>query len=347
MFEDEEDLNYLEGRRSTIWMMAGGAVLLLIILVLCVMIWRLYHEDSGGGNGLDQQYAEGSESLADPEMIGPGGSGEEPGDSVGSEGSEAGNEDSENLEGSEGSGEGSGNLGDSEGMQDASGAGEAGGDSNLPEGGTNGGNANLPEDGGNGNSPEGGNAGEASNTETPSAEMSFQDVDETVTAKEITNLRSVPSTASSDTVVTQLSNGQTARRTGINEDTGWSRLEYEGQVLYASSRLLTTDLTAKPPQNDSAGSADDNTVVTAGGRKITFTPCDDVISPKTEVNLRGEPATDQGNASVHYRLKYGETAHRTGIDEASGWSRVEYNGEVLYVVTSYIIVVEPETGTEE
>lgn len=71
--------------------------------------------------------------------------------------------------------------------------------------------------------------------------MEFDSVDEYVTAKEVTNLRSEPSTDQGQlTVVTQLSNGQNARRTGINAATGWSRLEYNGQVVYAVSQYLIT-----------------------------------------------------------------------------------------------------------
>ncbi len=71
--------------------------------------------------------------------------------------------------------------------------------------------------------------------------MEFDSVDEYVTAKDVTNLRSEPSTDQGQlTVVTQLSNGQSAHRTGINADTGWSRLEYNGQVVYAVSQYLTT-----------------------------------------------------------------------------------------------------------
>ncbi|MBO5283270.1 MAG: hypothetical protein J6B43_09120 [Lachnospiraceae bacterium] len=69
--------------------------------------------------------------------------------------------------------------------------------------------------------------------------MTFEPVEEYVTAKDVTNLRSEPSTDQGQlTVVTQLSNGQNARRTGINADTGWSRLEYNGQVVYAVSQYL-------------------------------------------------------------------------------------------------------------
>ena len=66
-------------------------------------------------------------------------------------------------------------------------------------------------------------------------------MDEIVTAKDVTNLRSEPSTDQGQlTVITQLSNGQNARRIGINPDTGWSQLEYNGQVVYAVSQYLTT-----------------------------------------------------------------------------------------------------------
>ena len=69
--------------------------------------------------------------------------------------------------------------------------------------------------------------------------MTFDAVDEYVTAKDVTNLRSEPSTDQAElTVVTQLTNGQNAHRTGINPNTGWSRLEYNGQVVYAVSQYL-------------------------------------------------------------------------------------------------------------
>lgn len=81
-------------------------------------------------------------------------------------------------------------------------------------------------------------------TEDPEPEnalgMTFDAADEYVTAKDVTNLRSEPSTEQGQlTVVTQLSNGQPVHRTGINAATGWSRLEYNGQVVYAVSQYLT------------------------------------------------------------------------------------------------------------
>lgn len=172
--------------------------------------------------------------------------------------------------------------------------------------------------------------------------MAFTECQDTVTPKEVINLRSAPTTGQADNIVTQAANGELLSRTGVNNDTGWSRLDYNGQILYAVSRYLTTDLTYQPP----AAEPDPNMVNTKDGRTITFTDCDDNISPKEYVNLRLEPSTSEGNDTVHCRLEYGEVVHRTGISESSGWSRVEYDGLVLYVVTSYMYVVEEPQDTQ-
>lgn len=173
---------------------------------------------------------------------------------------------------------------------------------------------------------------------TGAAAMAFTECQDTVTPKELINLRSAPTTGQADNVVAQAANGELLTRTGINSDAGWSRLEYNGQTLYAVSRYLTEDLTYQPP----VAEPDPNVVSTKDGRTITFTDCDDNISPKEYVNLRLEPSTSEGNDTVHCRLEYGKIVHRTGISEASGWSRVEYDGMVLYVVTSYMYVVEEQ-----
>ena len=166
--------------------------------------------------------------------------------------------------------------------------------------------------------------------------MTFEAVEQSVTPKDVVNLRTVPSTADADTVEAQASNGEVLTRTGINADTGWSRIEYNGQILYAVTQYLTTDLTYKTPVTP----ADPNRVVTAGGRVILFSNCDDQLTPKEYVNLRTEPSTSGGDATVSCQVKNGETVHRTGVSADSGWSRVEYNGQILYVVTSLMQTVQ-------
>lgn len=169
-----------------------------------------------------------------------------------------------------------------------------------------------------------------------SKDMEFTEVEQTVTPKDVVNLRSVPTTLDTENIVTQVLNGTVLSRTGINEDTGWSKIEYNGEILYAVSQYLTLDLNYKP----SMEASNPNRVSTKDGRIIIFADCDDLITPKEYVNLRTEPSTSEGDASVSCQLNYGEQARRTGLSPDSGWSRVEYDGKVLYVVTSLISVVE-------
>ena len=176
-------------------------------------------------------------------------------------------------------------------------------------------------------------AGNTGNALAEGNSMTFGDVNETVTAKNETNLRSEPYTGDVGNVVGQLKNGETLPRTGRNDSTGWSRLTYNGQTVYAVSAYLTTDLSYKTPEKPS----NPNRVSTLDGRVIVFTDCDDYITPKELINLRTEPSTSEGESTVRTQVKNGTNLHRTGYSEGSGWSRVEYNGEILYAVTNYVI----------
>lgn len=165
--------------------------------------------------------------------------------------------------------------------------------------------------------------------------MKFDPVDETVTAKNTTNLRDKPSQGSDSTVKVTLQNGQTAQRTGISSS-GWSRVVYEGNTYYAVSSFLTTDLSApKQESPQSAQQTSDNS-----GFKTKFTDCNETVTAKDVVNLRNKPSVTDADSSVVATLSAGDTAIRTGINNEYGWSRVEYNGQTLYCVSSYLKVVE-------
>lgn len=166
--------------------------------------------------------------------------------------------------------------------------------------------------------------------------MAFTSVNDSVTPKDVVNLRSEPSTLDADNIVTQAKNGDILERTGINEDTGWTRVSYSGQTLYAVTQYLTTDLSYQTPVQ----AANPNRVNTKDGRIILFTDLDDNITPKEYVNLRTEPSTTEGDSTVRCQVISGEVLHRTGYSPDAGWSRVEYNGEILYVVSSYVYTVE-------
>ena len=185
--------------------------------------------------------------------------------------------------------------------------------------------------------PEAQPTAEPAVTEAPyisgDASMTFANVSESVTAKDVTNLRTSPSTTEAGNVIGKLRNGEILTRTGRNEDTGWSRLEYNGQTVYAVSSYLVTDLSYTTPETPT----DSNRVSTQDGRVIVFKDCDDYITPKDLINLRTEPSTSAGESTVRTQVRSGTNLHRTGDSGEAGWSRVEYNGEVLYAVTNYVV----------
>lgn len=160
-------------------------------------------------------------------------------------------------------------------------------------------------------------------TDTPEPGMAFSPVQEEVTAKIEVNLRSSPDQGDDSNVVCKLANGQIAVRTGISSS-GWSRLEYNGQVLYAVSSYLTTQLDYTPPVQI-------NTPFTAVSEQVTA---------KDVVNLRTLPSVTDPNSQVVAQLENGQIALRTGINTDVGWSRIEYNGQVLYCISSYLMLWE-------
>ena len=159
--------------------------------------------------------------------------------------------------------------------------------------------------------------------------MEFRPMNQQVTAKDTTNLRSIPSQGEDAEILATLQRGQIATRIGVS-DSGWSKVEFEGRTYYAVSSLLTTDLDGETeetqPNND--------------GIQTQFQPVSEKVTAKELVNLRNIPSTQREDSQVVAQLKHGDIALRTGINEDVGWSRVEYLGQVLYCVSSYLEAVE-------
>ena len=118
-----------------------------------------------------------------------------------------------------------------------------------------------------------------------------------------------------------------------------SRVSYNGQTLYAVSSYLTTDLGYSAPvsntNTDTSSTAADGSA-SGDGLKTKFTACSDLVTAKIEVNLRTLPSVTNPDAAVVVTLKNGEVITRTGINTDYGWSRVDYNGQTLYCVSSYL-----------
>ena len=156
--------------------------------------------------------------------------------------------------------------------------------------------------------------------------MEFTAVNETVTAWEKTNLRTSPSQANDNNIATTLTNGQTATRIGICQSSGWSKVLFGGNTYYAVTSLLTTDISYKPPVDD--------------GIKTVFEDRNEQVTPKDAVNLRKKPSVDDSIAPVVVKISKGEVITRTGINLDVGWSRVVYNGQTLYCISSYLDLVQ-------
>ena len=144
----------------------------------------------------------------------------------------------------------------------------------------------------------------------------FTPQNDSVTAKQEVNLRLSPTT--SGEIAGVLKNGTVLQRTATSNK-GWSRLIYESQTVYAITSYLTTDLSYKPPVDD--------------GIKTEFQAVNEQVTAKSETNLRTLPSVT--DSEVVYTLKNGEYLTRTGIS-TNGWSRLEYNGQTVYAVSSYL-----------
>lgn len=157
----------------------------------------------------------------------------------------------------------------------------------------------------------------------PEVGIIFTEVNETVTAKQETNLRSEPSTLNDESIVCRLVHGDTATRTGVGHN-GWSRVIYNGQTLYAVTSYLTTDM--------------EDTGQQAPPQGPVYTPVNEQVTAKMETNLRTEPSTASDDTVVAV-LHNGETLTRTAIGD-NGWSQLDYNGQTLYAVSSYLMTVQ-------
>lgn len=155
--------------------------------------------------------------------------------------------------------------------------------------------------------------------------VNFTEVEEQVTAKGEVNLRSTMEQGSDDNIVGSMKNGETAVRTGVGNN-GWSRIIYNGQTVYCVSNYLTTDLSYVTPQE------------TESEFKTKFTDVSENVTAKEVTNLRNRPSVESPS-EVIAELKNGEVIVRTGVSN-EGWSRVEYNGQTLYCISSYLEVVQ-------
>lgn len=167
-------------------------------------------------------------------------------------------------------------------------------------------------------------------TEDPDGiQTEFSAVNEQVTAKNEVNLRALPSVEHEDAdILAKLKHGDVATRVGISEN-GWSKLRYNGMTCYAVSSYL--ELAGKAPAETEADS---------DGIQTEFETVNEKMTAKDAVNLRTLPSTEHPEVKVVVKIQNGDVVTRTGINQDLGWSRVEYNGQTLYCVSSYLTAAE-------
>jgi len=172
-------------------------------------------------------------------------------------------------------------------------------------------------------------------------ETQFVAVNQLVTAKNMVNLRKLPSVEREDALILdQLDHGEVAVCVGVS-DNGWAKLMYKGVTCYAVTSYLTevTDASAVPDGGNLTTQPTQN-IAEQVEIQTQFEFVDDKVTAKKAVNLRSLPSTEDPRCVVVAQLDNGVVIRRTGINRDLGWSRVDYNGQPLYCITSYIKVVE-------
>lgn len=154
--------------------------------------------------------------------------------------------------------------------------------------------------------------------------IAFTECDDRVTAKMEVNLRALPTTDSE--IVGKLTSGTFLRRVA-KSDNGWSRIDYNGITAYAVTSYLTTEA----PEIKTPEASTENLTVTEHGMTFTLTTVN--VTAKEEVNLRDMPNTSE--STVVHTLKNGEYITKTGVSN-SGWARLEYNGQTVYCIDSFL-----------
>ena len=125
------------------------------------------------------------------------------------------------------------------------------------------------------------------------------------------NVRSGPSTSYS--VIGKLSKG--TKIEVISTSNGWSKIKYDGQTGYVSSKYL------------SSSAPESNTTTTK-------------YVNATSLNVRSGPSTSY---SIIGKLSSGEKVEV--ISTSNGWSKIKYDGQTGYVSSKYLSSSAPESNT--
>ena len=191
-----------------------------------------------------------------------------------------------------------------------------------------------PDENGNGNGTGDGNGNGDGNGAGTTEEITFEDRDETVYVAEFVggnpvgalNLRGTAS-FDEDNVKLDVAEKTALKRTGYHAT--WSRVEYNGETYYCSTKYLTTvDVSS-----------------------IVFTDCeDDMYISKTTARYYHRPIQDAYNNYEAGFLSHATLVKRTGVcienEDGDGWSRIDIDGTEFFIRNSVLTATKPEETPE-
>lgn len=194
----------------------------------------------------------------------------------------------------------------------------------TPSGGSTG-NSGSTNNGGSSNGSSSSNNGGSTTTTNNSSQAKYTEVNETVviTASDV-NFRKEASAKSGTYGLLQT--GTKLTRTAIG-DNGWSKVTYNGKTGYVSSQYL---------RKESDNNTNDN-------KEVKFKDVNETMYATTNCNLRKSWSTDSEKVGS---LEKGQEVTRTGVAD-NGWSRIKYNGQVVYIATRLITNKKPDENTNE
>ena len=118
----------------------------------------------------------------------------------------------------------------------------------------------------------------------------------------------------------------------IEGKNGWSKLTLDGNVYYAVSDYLTTDLAYVAPKQVEY-------LPSEMGIETQFVAANQLVTAKKLVNLRKLPSVEHEDAEVLFELHNGDVASCVGVSD-TGWSKLIYKGVTCYAVSSYLTEIQ-------
>lgn len=164
------------------------------------------------------------------------------------------------------------------------------------------------------------NSNNTSNNSNNNSQVTFSSVNETVYTTATVNVRKSYSTSSD--IVGSAIKGTQLKRTGIGSN-GWSRVEYNGTTAYILGQYLSTEVQEPDP--------------------VEFKDTNEKLYATQNCNLRASWSTS--SEKVGY-LTEGQEVTRTGYAD-NGWSRIDYNGQTVYVASRLLTTESPDEVQNE